>query len=168
MYNIGDCMEKLISINGYWNTTFDNTFLNNDMWYGQIILNENGRFEGLVVDKENYYKGECLIGGMWTENYMEFIVISSFIDIPPIVYKAQNVEGDFFGRVYVLGEVDQEIEIGNSFVVAQDRACLSDDELTEYKHSIDYWKDLLMCPIFEFTYIEFLDSLDCKNEKTQK
>ncbi len=161
-------MEKLIDINGYWNTTFDNTFLNNDMWYGQIVLNEDGRFEGIIVDQEDHYKGECLIGGMCTEKYMEFIVISSFIDIPPIVYKVQNVKDGFLGRAYELGEDDQEIEIGNSFVIVQDKVYSTDDDITKYKHSIDNWKDLLMCPVSEFAYIEFLDSLDCKSKKTQK
>ena len=43
-------MAKLIDIKGYWNMANDWTFDEKNVWQGQILLQEDGWFEGVVVD----------------------------------------------------------------------------------------------------------------------
>lgn len=58
-------MKKLIDIKGYWNTSFDWNLNDKDMWEGQILLEEDGWFEGIVKDPYSQYTGDRFIFGIY-------------------------------------------------------------------------------------------------------
>ena len=56
-------MTKLMDIKGYWNMSGSFEFNDNDMWEGKILLDEDGWFEGIVVDpNSSYTEDRCIFG----------------------------------------------------------------------------------------------------------
>lgn len=58
-------MSELKKIKGYWNTSFNDEFNENDMWEGSILSEEDGWFEGIVVDPNSSYIGDRFIFGVY-------------------------------------------------------------------------------------------------------
>ncbi len=97
-------MTKLMDIKGYWNTSNDVDDWNFDeknIWEGQILLEEDGWFEGLVVDPFSEYKLDRFIFGIFHEGKAIFLNKLTSIEISaPLIFN-----GTFNGEDYT-GEFD--------------------------------------------------------------
>ena len=58
-------MTKLNDIKGYWDATYSYDFNDINMWEGQILLEEDGWFEGIVVDPKSSYTKDRFIFGVY-------------------------------------------------------------------------------------------------------
>ena len=58
-------MAKLMDIKGYWDMSGSFNFNDNDMWEGKILLNDDGWFEGIVVDPNSSYTEDRFIFGVY-------------------------------------------------------------------------------------------------------
>ena len=56
-------MAKLMDIKGYWDMSYGYDFNDNDMWEGKILLDDDGWFEGTVVDPNSSYTEDRFIFG---------------------------------------------------------------------------------------------------------
>ena len=67
-------MSKLVDIKGYWNEfnikdyinkSCGNDFNDNDMWEGKLLLEDDGWFEGIVVDPFSSYIENRFVFGIY-------------------------------------------------------------------------------------------------------
>ena len=58
-------MSMLKDIKGYWNVGYSYDFNDVNMWEGQILLEEDGWFEGIVVDPKSSYTEDRFIFGVY-------------------------------------------------------------------------------------------------------
>lgn len=58
-------MEKYYEITGYWNLVGEHNFNEKNKWQGQVILNENGWFEGVAHDFDSSKTTCRLIFGLF-------------------------------------------------------------------------------------------------------
>ena len=163
-------MQKIFTINGYWNVTFNKKFEKNDMWYGQIIMNDDGIFEGIVIDANGHYKGECLIGGKKTDNDLEAIIINSFSDINYSLYKTTKNKEGYLGSVYEIDNDLGKVLIGEAFIIGKEENKInsSSDRVPDFQARIDTWKDIFMHPLSEVTYYNYLETFKGEAEKNKR
>lgn len=58
-------MPKLMYIKCYWNMSYGYDFNDRDMWEGQILLQDDGWFEGIAVDSNSSYTEDRFIFGVY-------------------------------------------------------------------------------------------------------
>ena len=101
-------MAKLMNIKGYWNTSNNWTFDEKDMDEGQILVQEDGWFEGIVRNPNSTYKEDRFVFGAFHEG--KVIFLNKFTPIEestPLIFN-----GEFTGEDY-RGELDYLSLAGN-------------------------------------------------------
>lgn len=94
-------MAKLIDIKGYWNMANDWDFDEKNVWEGQILLQEDGWFEGIVVDPHSEYTQDRFVFGACHEGCVIFLNKFTPLETStPLIF-----QGEFNGHDYT-GEVD--------------------------------------------------------------
>ena len=109
-------MSKLIDIKGYWNMDYSEDFNCQDMWEGQILLEEDGWFEGIVLDSNNTNKKDRFIFGV----YFPEKVIRLFKLIPLNVFDATKNYKGYVGEVKTIG-LFGTMPCGSSYIDTQER-----------------------------------------------
>ena len=93
-------MAKLIDIKGYWDMSDSFVFNDNDMWEGKILLNDDGWFEGIVVDSNSSYTEDRFIFGVYhPEKVIELFKFTPIDVSAPFVFHgnrdAKGYDGEF-------------------------------------------------------------------------
>lgn len=101
-------MTKLMDIKGYWNTSDDWNFDEKDMYEGQILLDEDGWFEGIVNNPYSDYKLDRFVFGAFFEGKIIFLnKLTPLEESTPLIFN-----GEFNGEYYC-GEFDYLALTGN-------------------------------------------------------
>lgn len=138
----GFAMTVLKTIKGYWNmnTSGNCDFNDNNMWEGQILLEDDGWFEGIVTDPGSPYKGDRMVFGIYhPDKIIELIKLSPANVSDPFVFRgmcdAKGYDGEF-AVIEALGEYRQ----GTSRIITQDVDYVDVDEkniLEERNHLLE-------------------------------
>lgn len=100
-------MAKLMDIKGYWSVSFG-PYNENDIWEGKILLNDDGWFEGIVVDPNSSYKGDRLVYGFYhLDKGIQLIKVAPKRVSNPFVFRGLKKETSYdgvFSVIRVLGE----------------------------------------------------------------
>lgn len=147
-------MKKLIDIKCYWNKTFDFNMNDKDTWEGQILLEEDGWFEGIVNDPYSQYKGYRFIFGI----YHPEKVIELYKYAPEEISKPLKFHGDrdakgYDGEFSIIGLFGEQ-PYGNCHIITQYSELARNniqEEVSSLEAKIKYWKDYIMycdCKLF--------------------
>lgn len=93
-------MAKLMDIKGYWDMSGRYDFNDNDMWEGKILLDDDGWFEGIVVDSNSSYTEDRFIFGVYyPEKVIELFKFTPISVSAPFVFygkrDAKGYDGEF-------------------------------------------------------------------------
>lgn len=140
-------MKKLIDIKGYWNKTFDSSINDKDMWEGQVLLEEDGWFEGIVNDPYSQYTGDRFIFGVYhPEKVIELYKYAPEDISNPLKFHGDRDAKGYDGEFSVIGLFD-EYSCGNCHIITQ-YSKLSrkniQEEVSSLEAKIKYFKDYIM------------------------
>ncbi len=114
-------MAKLVDIKGYWKMNYkcDLDFKVEDMWKGQILLEDDGWFEGIVVDPNSSYKEDRFIFGVYYPEKVIELFKSTPRDIsnPFVFHGKKNTEG-YDGQFEIIGLFGPTPQ-GNCHIITQ-------------------------------------------------
>ncbi len=135
-------MTKLIDIKGYWNMDYSGDFNNKDMWEGQILLQEDGWFEGIVLDTNSSQKKDRFIFGV----YFPEKVIRLFRLTPLNVYDGTKYYKGYDGEIKTIG-LFGTMPCGNSHIVTQETLEIKQDikeDVLKLEAKIQRYKNTMM------------------------
>ncbi len=140
-------MAKLMDIKGYWNMAHGWDFNDKDMWEGQILLQDDGWFEGVAVDPNSSYQEDRFIFGVYHPG--KVIQLYKFTPInvsAPFVFNGtrdvKGYEGQF-GTIGLLGTTP----CGNCHIITQYVETVRksiDEETQKLEVRIQRYKDSIM------------------------
>lgn len=113
-------MTKLMNIKSYWNMNNDWNFNEENIWQGQILLQEDGWFEGVVADINNPKPLDRFVFGVFHEGKILFLNKFNPVEgSTPYIY-----QGEFNGQDYI-GEFDafrliSTVKCGNTRLIVQE------------------------------------------------
>ena len=89
-------MESYYELTGYWNLVGEYNFSEQRKWQGQIILNENGWFEGIAHDLDSSRNTSRLIFGLLEPEYGIYLYKMA----PRTLCEPQIIRGTFNEEVF--------------------------------------------------------------------
>lgn len=111
-------MTKLIDIKGYWDMSIIYNFNERNMWEGQILLQEDGWFEGIAINSNGTYKDDRFIFGVYhPEKDIELFKFTPISVSSPFVYHGKRDVKGYDGRFETIGAVT--VPCGNSHIITQ-------------------------------------------------
>ncbi len=112
-------MAKLMDIKGYWNMAYGCDFNDKDMWEGQILLQDDGWFEGIVVDPNSSYKEDRFIFGVYyPEKVIELFKVTPISVNAPFVFHGKRDAKGYDGQFETIG-LFGAMPCGNSHIITQ-------------------------------------------------
>ena len=112
-------MAKLMDIKGYWNMAYGWDFNDKDMWEGQILLQDDGWFEGIVVDPNSSYKEDRFIFGVYyPEKVIELFKVTPISVNAPFVFHGKRDAKGYDGQFETIG-LFGAMPCGNSHIITQ-------------------------------------------------
>jgi len=128
-------MKQLNYITGYWNMGDDHNFNDNNKWEGQLILEDDGWFEGIVNDPNSPYTDDRFIFGAYFPNVpaIELLKVTPAEISAPFAFKCKRNDG----RFYVIDELGEQ-PLGVCGMAIEKSA---NQDLTELQARINSWKD---------------------------
>lgn len=112
-------MAKLMDIKGYWNMSYGYNFNDNDMWEGQILLQDDGWFEGIVVDPNSSYTEDRFIFGVYyPEKVVELFKFTPLNISAPFVFHGIRDAKGYEGQFETIG-LFGTMPCGNSHIITQ-------------------------------------------------
>jgi len=112
-------MSKLMDIKGYWNESNNYEFNDKNVWEGKILLEEDGWFEGLVVNPNSSYLEDRFIFGIYyPEKVIElFKFVPTKISAPFIYHGKRDAKG-YDGKLETIG-LFETTQYGVSHIITQ-------------------------------------------------
>lgn len=139
-------MTKLNDIKGYW-TRGDYNFNDINMWKGQILLYDDGWFEGVVVDPYSSYTEDRLIFGVYHPNkVIELFKLTPLNISSPFVFHGNRAAKGYDGKFEIIGILGST-PYGVSHIITQDVEMVRgnvDDEISALESRIQRYKDTIM------------------------
>ena len=142
-------MTKLVEIKGYWDMSGGYDFNDNDMWEGKLLLEDDGWFEGIVIDPTSPYVGDRMIFGIYHPNkVIELIKVSPANVSDPLVFRGQKDAEGYKGDFSIIGFFG-ECRWGSSYLTTKQVDDIKDiekdkDELIEriasFKQNNDFYE----------------------------
>ena len=140
-------MTKLKNIQGYWNMSGEVNFNNNDMWEGKLLLEDDGWFEGIVVDPNSSYKKDRFVFGVYhPEKVIELLKFTPISVSAPFVFHGTKTEEGYDGEFEVIGYLGST-PCGVSRLITSESEFTNeelDSEIEEVKTKIQNYKDSTM------------------------
>lgn len=140
-------MARLNDIKGYWDMSYGYDFNENDMWEGKILLEEDGWFEGIVVDSNSSYKKDRFIFGVYHPTKVIELFKFTPVDVSaPFVFHGTRDAKGYDGEFETIG-IFGSMPCGVSHIITQDAELARgnvDSEIDELKFKIQNYKDNTM------------------------
>lgn len=140
-------MSKLYDIKGYWNMAYNYQFNDNDMWEGKILLEEDGWFEGIVVDPNSSYTEDRFIFGVYNpEKVIELFKFTPIDVNSPFVFHGSRDAKGYCGEFETIG-LFGTMPCGVSHIITQDAELNGgniDLETQELQNKIQRYKSNIM------------------------
>lgn len=140
-------MGKLNDIKGYWDASYTYDFNDNDMWEGKILLEDDGWFEGIVVDPYSSYTEDRFIFGVYhPEKVIELFKFTPTSISSPFVFHGKRDAKGYDGEFEIIG-LFGPTPYGVSHIITQDAEVVRgnvDAEVEELKAKIQRYKDSIM------------------------
>lgn len=147
-------MAQLNDIKGYWNHSAvwnsDGTiygyecnldFNELNIWEGQLILHEDGWFEGIVNDPHSAYTNDRFIfGAYFPDMTIELLKVSPSEVSFPLVYRGKRDAKGYDGPLTVL-DLSGEKLYGNSHIITRESIKQDNQEL---QAKINAWKQSMV------------------------
>lgn len=135
-------------IKGYWRQG-DYNFNSIDMCEGQIILYEDGWFEGIVNDPHSSYTDDRFVFGAYLpDHFIElFKVTPSDISVPFIFRGKRDVKG-YDGEFSFIGSFGEQL-LGLNHIITQES---ENQDTTALQTKIDAWKKSMIDDPNNFVY----------------
>ena len=140
-------MSKLNDLKGYWDMSYNYNFNDNDMWEGKILLEDDGWFEGIVVDPNSSYKEDRFIFGVYHQG--KIIELFKFTPInvsAPFVFHGTRDAKGYDGQFETIG-LFGSMPCGVSHLITQDAELVRgnvDSEKAELEAKIQRYKNSIM------------------------
>ena len=140
-------MAKLNDIKGYWDMSYGYNFNDNDMWEGKILLEDDGWFEGIVIDPNSSYTEDRFIFGVYhSDRVIELFKFTPInVSSPFVFHGKRNVDG-YDGKFETIGLLGTE-PCGVSHIITQDAEAARgnvDSEVLDLEMRIQRYKDSVM------------------------
>lgn len=140
-------MSKLNDIKGYWDMSYNYNFNDNDMWEGKILLEDDGWFEGIVVDPNSSYKEDRFIFGVYHQGKIIELFKFTPIDVSaPFVFHGTRDAKGYDGQFETIG-LFGSMPCGVSHLITQDAELVRgnvDSEKAELEAKIQRYKNSIM------------------------
>lgn len=144
-------MAKLIDIKGYCNTSNKYEFNDDNMWKGQLLLEEDGWFEGIVNDAVSQCAEDKMIFGIYHYGrIIELFKVSSVNKSDPFIFRETMDAKSNDGEFSTIGIFGEEL-CGVSHIIMQDVDSLNqNDYLKISQRNIESEKEDLLKRIDNF------------------
>jgi len=140
-------MSKLNDIKGYWDMSYGYNFNETDMWEGKILLEEDGWFEGIVVDPNSSYKEDRFIFGVYHPTKVIELFKFTPIDVSsPFVFHGKRDAKGYEGQFEAIG-LFGSMPCGVSHIITQDAELNRGNvelEVKELQAKIKRYKESIM------------------------
>ena len=140
-------MAKLNDIKGYWDMSYGYNFNDNDMWEGKILLEDDGWFEGIVVDPSSSYTEDRFIFGVYhPTKVIELFKFTPIEVSAPFVFHGNRDAKGYEGQFEAIG-LFGATPCGVSHIITQDAELNRgnvDLEVQELQSKIKRYKDTIM------------------------
>ena len=155
-------MSKLLDIKGYWNMYGIHNFNETGTWEGKLLLNDDGWFEGIVVDPNSEYTADRFIFGIYyPEKFIELFKFTPITISDPFVFHGIK-NGDAYDGEFEVIELLGSTIVGVSSININERE-YTEEEVEELKNKIQSYKES-----FDEVGKEFYDnSIAMKNTMRQ-
>ena len=141
-------MAKIIDIKGFWNMDYGFDFNDKNIWEGQILLQDDGWFEGVVVDKPSSYKEDRFVFGVYYPR--KVIDLYKFTPInmsAPFIFHGEKQVNGYDGQFNVIG-LFSTMPCGNSRIVTKEvdliRPQRIEEEIQKLETKIQRYKNTIM------------------------
>ena len=160
-------MAKLMDIKGYWDMSYGYDFNDNDMWEGKILLDDDGWFEGIVVDPNSSYTEDRFIFGVYhPEKAIEFFKFTPINVSASFVFHGKRDAKGYDGKFEAIG-LFGAMPCGVSHIITQYAESVRENteaETNELEKRIQRYKQSIM----DETGKEFYDnSIAMRNSMCQ-
>jgi hypothetical protein len=109
-----------MDIQGYWNTSGTYDWNDRDMWTGQLLLEEDGWFEGLVVNPYSSYQEHRFIFGVYyPAKRIELYKCAPIGVSSPLVFHGKRDAKGYDGPFEAIGILEGSIPSGISHIITQ-------------------------------------------------
>ena len=137
-------MSKLHDVKGYWDSSYTYDFNETNMWEGKILLEDDGWFEGIVVDPYSPYTKDRFIFGV----YHPTKVIELFKFTPsdvsdPFVFHGTKSDNGYSGMFEIIGLFGAH-PYGVSNIITQDTKENVETETEQLKSRIQNFKENIL------------------------
>ena len=120
-------MSKLMDIKGFWDMDggIDN-FIDENMWEGKIILENDGWFEGIANDLSSEYTGDRFIFGVYHPGkVIELLKVSPARVSNPFVFRAKRDAKTYIGEFSAITTFGEH-PCGTTLITTQDVQLMKD------------------------------------------
>lgn len=137
-------MARLMDIKGYWNMYFEWNFNHIDMWEGKILLQNDGWFEGIVVDPNSHYTEDRFIFGVYhPEKIIELFKFTPLKVSSPFVFHGRRDAKGYDGIFEIIGLFDTN-PCGNSHIITKYAKENINEEKRKLESKIQRYKSSIM------------------------
>ncbi len=137
-------MSKIFNIKGYYNEVFERNFNNHDMWEGKIFLNDDGWFEGIVVDPYSLYKEDRIVFGIYYPNKTIRLFKCTPVSVSdPFDFSCTYEDGAYQGFLDAITSYGLYL-YGTAKITTAEVTKNIDQETLDLKNKIQRYKDNIM------------------------
>lgn len=140
-------MAKLMDIKGYYNMAYGRDFNDKDMWEGQILLQGDGWFEGIVVDPNSSYKEDRFVFGVYhPDKIIELFKFAPFSVSAPLLFHGEREAKGYEGNFEKM-ELLNTVSCGSSHIITQYVETVRqgvEEESQKLEERIQRFKDIIM------------------------
>lgn len=160
-------MSQLYNIKGYWSENLSKDFSGKNMWSGQLVLSDDGWFEGIVTDINNPNSGtRYVFGAYFPDAGIELLMFSAPEVSPPLVYRVSKKEQEGYDGMFAALTVHGEHTIGYCRIEAVETK-VEDPKLTAnlYDWSLDFMLYTELSDLYESIHSSREDFLETVKKK---
>ncbi len=149
-------MTKLMNIKGNWNMDYSRNFNDKDMFEGQILLQDDGWFEGIVVNPNIPHKEDAFIFGFYyPEKIIKLFKFTPLSISYPFIFYGKKDSNGYEGKFETINLLFQKKLCGNSRIMTQYLKTVereNDEESQKLMFKIERYKYSVMDEICEEYY----------------